>query len=311
MIDVILQEIASILLFFYAIGRFSKLIMHINASTLKSFMQKITYTPVRSILFGTFTTALIQSPKAVSSIALSLVNAGALTAMSCVPILLATTIGASSTAFLVSLKWASMEECLIIAGAILKKIKKCFNIGNAIFYLGLILFALELMMGATSVLKENETVLQIFLFTKNPIILFCVGCILICLFQSPALVISIVTILVSCNILSLQCAMCVATGVTVGASISLFLIVLGMNKDAKMAYYINTILISLCGFVSLLATGLFVSIGSSFDDKALGFAVANAVSRIVIALASVIIFLITSYLEKAKIKREQATISKI
>ena len=167
MLDVILQEIASILLFFYAIGRFSKMIMHINASTLKSFMQKITYTPVRSILFGTFTTALIQSQKAVSSIALSLVNAGALTAVSCVPIILATTIGASSTAFLVSLKWASMEECLIIAGAILKKKKKCFNIGNAIFYLGLILFALELMMGATSVLKENETFLQIFLFTKN------------------------------------------------------------------------------------------------------------------------------------------------
>ena len=302
MIDVILQEIASILLFFYAIGRFSKMIMHINASTLKSFMQKITYTPVRSILFGTFTTALIQSQKAVSSIALSLVNAGALTAMSCVPIVLATTIGASSTAFLVSLKWASMEECLIIAGAILKKIKKCFNIGNAIFYLGLILFALELMMGATSVLKENETFLQIFLFTKNPIILFFVGCILTCLFQSPALVISIVTILVSCDILNLQCAMYVATGVTVGASISL-----GMNKEAKMAYYINTILISLCGFGSLLATSLFVIIGSSFNDKAVGFAVANAISRITIALLSVMIFLIVSYLEKSKTLKEQTT----
>ncbi|MBQ7551828.1 MAG: Na/Pi cotransporter family protein [Rickettsiales bacterium] len=307
MIDVILQEIASILLFFYAIGRFSKMIMHINASTLKSFMQKITHTPVRSILFGTFTTALIQSQKAVSSIALSLVNAGALTAMSCVPIILATTIGASSTAFLVSLKWASMEECLIIAGAILKKIKKCFNIGNAIFYLGLILFALELMMGATSVLKENETFLQIFLFTKNPIILFFVGCILTCLFQSPALVISIVTILVSCDILNLQCAMYVATGVTVGASISLFLIVLGMNKEAKMAYYINTILISLCGFGSLLATSLFVIIGSSFNDKAVGFAVANAISRITIALLSVMIFLIVSYLEKSKTLKEQTT----
>ena len=300
MIDVILQEIASILLFFYAIGRFSQIIMHINASTLKSFMQKITYTPVRSILFGTFTTALIQSQKTVSSIVLSLVNAGALTAMSCVPIILATTIGASSTAFLVSLKWASMEECLIIVGAILKKTKQCFHIGNAIFYLGLILFALELMMGATSVLKENETFLQIFLFTKNPIILFFVGCILTCLFQSPALVISIVTILVSCDVLNLQHAMCIATGVTVGSSISLFLIVLGMNKEAKMTYYINTILISLCGFSLLAIVDLFVGIGMHFNDKAIGFAVANAISRIVIALASVVIFLMTSYLEKTK-----------
>ena len=300
MIDVILQEIASILLFFYAIGRFSKMIMHINASTLKSFMQKITYTPVRSILFGTLTTALIQSQKTVSSIVLSLVNAGALTAMSCVPIILATTIGASSTAFLVSLKWASMEECLIIVGAILKKTKQCFNIGNAIFYLGLILFALELMMSATSVLKENETFLQIFLFTKNPIILFFVGCILTCLFQSPALVISIVTILVSCDVLNLQHAMCIATGVTVGSSISLFLIVLGMNKEAKMTYYINTILISLCGFSLLAVVDLFVGIGMHFNDKDIGLTNKKDISRIVIALASVVIFLMTSYLEKTK-----------
>ena len=204
MIDVILQEIASILLFFYAIGRFSRTITRINATTLRSVMQTITHTPVRSICFGTFSTALIQSQKAVSSIALSLVNAGAISAMSCVPILLATTIGASSTAFLVSLKWASMEECLIIAGAILKKIKKCFHIGNIIFHLGLILFALELMMDVASVLKDNNTFLQIFLFTKNSIILFFVGCILTCIFQSPALVISITTILVSCNILDLK-----------------------------------------------------------------------------------------------------------
>ena len=274
--------------------------MRINASTLRDVMKKITYTPVRSILFGTFTTALIQSQKAVSSIALSLVNAGALTAISCIPILLATTIGASSTAFLVSLKWASMEECLIIAGAILKKIKKCFHIGNIIFYLGLILFALELMMSATSVLKENKTFLQIFLFTKNPIILFFVGCALTCLFQSSALVISIITILVSCDILDLQCAMYVATGATVGASVSLFLIVLSMNKEAKIAFYINTILISFCGFGALLATGWFVCVGSSFNDKAVGFAVSNAVSRIAITLASVAIFLIISYLENKK-----------
>ena len=101
--------------------------------------------------------------------------------------------------------------------------------------------------------------------------------------------------------------MYVATGVTVGASISLFLIVLGMNKEAKMAYYINTILISLCGFGSLLATSLFVIIGSSFNDKAVGFAVANAISRITIALLSVMIFLIVSYLEKSKTLKEQTT----
>ena len=102
-----------------------------------------------------------------------------------------------------------MEECLIIAGAILKKIKKCFHIGNIIFHLGLILFALELMMDVASVLKDNNTFLQIFLFTKNSIILFFVGCILTCIFQSPALVISITTILVSCNILDLKSSDCI------------------------------------------------------------------------------------------------------
>ena len=301
MINIILQEIASILIFFYAIGRFSNIIMRIESKKLKYYISKVTKTPIRSILFGTFSSGLIQSHKAVSVITLTMVNAGALTAISSIPLLISTTLGASSTAFLVSMKWESMEECLIIIGAILKKIKKSSNVGHIIFYLGLLLFGLELMSNATSLLKDNKSFQQIFSFTDNVIILFLVGCILAFILQAAALFLSMLTILITYNSISMYNAMCITTGVTVGATLSLAIVIISMNNEAKKACYINMALITICGILSLFFVPLLTKIGLMFETKQFGFAVANAISRIIISVFSMILFFImykTKYLVK-------------
>lgn len=294
MVDIILQEIASILIFFYAIGRFSRIIMRIEKSKLQFYTTKITQTPIRSTLFGIFSTALMQSHKAVSVITLTIINAGALSLVSAVPLLLSATIGASSTAFLVSMKWNSMEECLIILGAIIKKIKKHSNIGHIIFYLGLLLFGLELMANATSSLKDNQSFQKIFSFTDNIVILFSVGCILSILFQSGALVLSMLTILINYNAITMYNAICIATGVTAGAVLSLVVVLPGMNKEARMACYIDMLLILLCSIISLIFITPLTTLGDTYTSKAFGFAVANGISRCCISLASIIIFLIFS-----------------
>ncbi len=300
MIDIVLQEIASILIFFYAIGRFSRIIMRIEKSKLQFYTAKLTQTPIRSTLFGIFSTALMQSHKAVSVITLTIIDAGALSLISAVPLLLSTTIGASSTPFLVSMKWTSMEECLIILGAIIKKIKKHSNIGNIIFYLGLLLFGLELMSNATSSLKDNPAFQKMFSFTDNIVILFTLGCILPIIFQSGALVLSMLTILINYNTISMYNAICIATGLTTGSVLSLIVVLPGMNKEAKMACYINMLLILFCSVISLMFITPLTSLGNSYTNKAFGFAVANCVSRCCISFVSIIIFLIFAKTKIAK-----------
>ena len=290
MFNIICSEIAAILLFFYAIHRFSKIIARCNIHTLKSFFKKITNNPIKSMSVGAGAAALMQSNKAVSSIALTLVNAGAISAIGALPILFSTPIGSSSTAFLVSLKLESLEEFLIIIGAIIKKTKHK-NIGHIIFYLGLLLFSLELMSKATVSLREEQWFRNIFLLSDNVAILFTVGCLMSFLLQSGALTLSIITILVNYSILPLYNAVAIGIGTTVGSTLSLIIITYSMNTEAKKACYIHLALIAFFGVLVLPFTGLFATIGQSFNGG-MAFAISNCVSRVIISLSGYLTFFI-------------------
>ena len=289
MINIIFNEVAAILLFFYAIHRFSKIIARCNIHSLKHFFSKITNNKIKSLSVGAGAAALMQSNKAVSSIALTLVNAGAITAIGALPILFGTPIGSASTAFLVSMKLECMEEVLIIIGAIVKKIKKYKNIGHIIFYLGLLLFALELMSKATISLRNEQWFRDIFLFSNNVFVLFIFGLIFSFALQSGALMTSIITILVNCNVLPLYNSVAIGIGVTVGSTLSLMIVSASMNKEAKKSCYIHLIFIFTFGLLSLLFTNLFTIAGTHFQGG-LSFAVSNIISRIAISMLGYLCF---------------------
>ena len=136
MFDLVCSELSAIFLFFYAIQRFSKLISRNNISTLKKIATKLTDNPLKALMAGAGSSALMQSNQAVSSIALMLVNTGIITSIQSLPIMLGTPLGTASTSFLISIKFENMEELLIIAGAILK-FTKHKNIGHIVFYCNL------------------------------------------------------------------------------------------------------------------------------------------------------------------------------
>ena len=289
MFDLICQELAAIFIFFYAIHRFSKRIMRCNVDKLKSVIAKATDTPVKSIVLGIISAAFMQSNKAVSSIALTLVNAGIVGGTAIIPILFGAPIGVSATAFLVSIKWKSMEEILIIAGVILKKTKNK-NVGNIVFYLGLLLFALELMTNATAVLKDNETFRSFFVFTNNHICLFIIGILASCILQSGALVISIITILTACHTLPLLNAIYMSCGVVVGSALSLIIVTLSMSKDAKKTCYSNIVFITISSALNILFVPFYHYVVSGLENVGLGFAIANLFSRSVVSIMSLLLY---------------------
>ena len=278
------------LLFFYSIHQFSKVIMRLNVHALRSVMQKITKTSLFAAAFGIFLSAFMQSHKAVVSIALSLVNAEALSVVNALPIIISTTIGASSTAFLVSAKLTLLEESLIIAGAILKKVKKYKNIGHIVFYLGLLMFSLELMGDVMQPLKQNKTFCSIFSYSNNVFILCVIGLLLSLSLQSGALVLSVLTILVSCDVIPLHNAIVISLGASMGSTLSLYLIAMSLNAEARKTCKMDILLVLSCSFVALFFVDIFELAGQHFSNKSLGFAVANAMSWCSVATMALLLF---------------------
>ena len=289
--SVIVQEIAAIILFFYSIKKFSKLIMRQDVQGMKKKFSALTKYKIGDFGLGIAASAILQSNRGVSMLVLTLVGAHVLSVSEALPIIFGTPIGASSTAFLVSAKCDLIEEILIIAGAVILRTKHK-NLGHSIFYLGLLLLSLELLSKTMSVLQHEEWFKQCFSFTSNKFLLFLEGIILICLCQSGALIISVLTVLVSCEIMTMQNAIAMHIGTTVGSLLVIVLSIFGMSQEAKKAARMNALLVSIMSFASLFFIGYFTQIGNYFENKAFGFALAGATARFVACLSAMIVFLV-------------------
>lgn len=289
--SVIVQEIAAIILFFYSIKKFSKLIMRQDVRGMKKKFSALTKYKIGDFGLGIAAAAILQSNRGVSMLVLTLVGANVLSVSEALPIIFGTPIGASSTAFLVSAKCDLIEEMLIIAGAVILRTKHK-NLGHSIFYLGLLLLSLELLGKSMSVLQHEEWFKQCFSFTNNKFLLFFEGIILICLCQSGALIISVLTVLVSCEIMTMQNAIAMHIGTTVGSLVVILLSIFGMSPEAKKAARMNALLVSIMSFVSLFFIGYFTQLGNYFENKAFGFALAGATARFAACLSAMIVFLV-------------------
>lgn len=301
--SVVVQEIAAIILFFYSIKKFSKLIMRQNVRGMKKKFSALTKYKIGDFGLGIAASAILQSNRAVSMLVLTLVGANVLNVSEALPIIFGTPIGASSTAFLVSAKCDLIEEILIIAGAVILRTKHK-NIGHSIFYLGLLLLSLELLSKTMSVLQHEEWFKQCFSFTSNKFLLFLEGIILICLCQSGALIISVLTVLVSCEIITMQNAIAMHIGTTVGSLVVIVLSIFGMSAEAKRAARMNAILVSLMSFITLFFVEDFTRIGNYFENKAFGFALAGATARFIACLSAMIVFLVGDKVVHRKKKRK-------
>ena len=115
---------------------------------------------------------------------------------------------------------------------------------------------------------------------------------MICLCQSGALIISVLTVLVSCEIITMQNAIAMHIGTTVGSLVVIVLSIFGMSAEAKRAARMNAILVSLMSFITLFFVEDFTRIGNYFENKAFGFALAGATARFIACLSAMIVFLV-------------------
>ena len=98
--------------------------------------------------------------------------------------------------------------------------------------------------------------------------------------------------LVSCEIMTMQNAIAMHIGTTVGSLVVILLSIFVMSAEAKKAARMNALLVSIMSFVSLFFIGYFTQLGSYFENKAFGFALAGATARFAACLSAMIVFLV-------------------
>ena len=213
---------------------------------MKKLLEKITNNRFSGVGVGAGVTAIIQSSSATSVMVIGLVNAGVLTLMQAVPIIMGANIGTTITGVLVALKndyFDMLMYLLAFAGVMMgfMKNERAKIFGSLFSGLGLIFVGLNIMSSedafGSQIVKDMFT--DIFAVIDHPLLLIIVGVIFTALIQSSSAATGVVITMVGTGVLSLELALFIVLGANIGTCVTALLASVGANANSKRVALIH------------------------------------------------------------------------
>ena len=141
--------LSAVVLFVYGLQGFSRELRAVGGEALQRWLARVTRHSWRGAVVGALATAVLQSSSAVTSLAVSLVDAGVFSFRASLGVLLGANVGTTATAWLVSFKLTGVGPVFIVLGTLLSVLPARARVaGKAVFYFGLIFLALDLISAA-------------------------------------------------------------------------------------------------------------------------------------------------------------------
>ncbi|MBQ3000302.1 MAG: Na/Pi cotransporter family protein [Oscillospiraceae bacterium] len=213
---------------------------------MKTLLGRICGNRFSGVCIGAGVTAIIQSSSATSVMVIGLVNAGVMTLMQAVPVIMGANIGTTITGILVALKndfFNMAMYFLAFAGVMMGFVKKekVQIAGSLCSGLGLIFVGLNIMSSpeafGSALVKELFT--GIFGVINFPLLLIVVGAIFTALIQSSSAATGVVITMVGTGILELDMALFIILGANIGTCVTALLASVGATANAKRVALIH------------------------------------------------------------------------
>lgn len=233
---------AAVILFVHGLNGFSAEIREAGGAALDRLLTRLTRYPPIGFALGASLTALVQSSSAVSGIVVALVEAGTITFRGSLPIFLGANVGTTSTAWLVAINATILGPFLIVLSALLMiPPGRISLLGRAVFYLGVVLLALQLISNYVAPLKDSAEVASWLRYAHTPLIGLAVGIVATVLLQSSSVVVGLAVIAVSQGLLITEDVVPIILGVNIGTTSTALIASLSMGNVARRAALANLI----------------------------------------------------------------------
>jgi len=257
-LQVFLGVLSALFLFLYAIENLSNELQELASEKFRDIISKLVRNKYVGTLVGAVATAVTQSSSAVTIIAVVLVNTGIISFSNSLGVIFGSNIGTTITAQLALVNSAAVASILIILGFILGLFGKKFRlVSKPVFFLGLILFTLNLLSTSIGPLRDSPGVIDFFSHLSNPLIAYLVSAILTIIVHSSSIVSGMVVILALGGIIPIEVAIPMVLGANLGSSITVLFAASRLNLYAKRAGFANFLF-------NLLGTVLFMLFLSPF-----------------------------------------------
>lgn len=240
-------------MFLYGMNLMSSGLQKAAGDKLRGFLSAMTSNPFKGVMTGLGITALIQSSSATTVMVVSFVNAGLLTLVQAIGVIMGANIGTTVTAWLVA--WLGFKADisilaipLMIFGFLFSNSKqdKRKNIGELIVGFSLLFLGLSFMKESVPDLRETPAVLE-FVTTWSShgfgsVLLFLTfGTILTLILQSSSATMAITLIMLSMGWIPFSMACAMVLGENIGTTITANIAASVGNTQAKRAAMSHTI----------------------------------------------------------------------
>ena len=240
-------------MFLYGMNLMSSGLQKAAGDKLRSFLSAMTSNPAKGVLTGLGVTSVIQSSSATTVMVVSFVNAGLLTLVQAISVIMGANIGTTVTAWLVA--WLGFKADISILavpmmlfGFLFSNSKKNQrqNIGELIVGFSLLFLGLSFMKNSVPDLRETPQVLE-FVTTWashgfGSVLLFLVfGTVLTLVLQSSSATMAITLIMLSMGWIPFHMACAMVLGENIGTTITANIAASVGNTQAKRAAMSHTI----------------------------------------------------------------------
>ena len=258
---------------------------------MSAWLGRVTENPLKGFLLGALLTALVQSSSAVSGITVALVESGTILFRSSLPVFLGANLGSTSTAWLVSLNLTVLGPILIVLSVPVSWLPGKISLAaRSIFYLGVILMALQLVSDAVAPLKSDPATAQWLAYAENPAIGLALGIIGTALLQSSSVMVGLAIIAVQQGLLGAEAVIPIVVGSNLGTTSTALIAATGMSLMAKRSAIANLIFNAL-GVLAFLPvmTSFSRFVVSRVGEGDTAVATVHLVFNIVVALIGMLI----------------------
>ena len=247
-----LTLVGSLGLFLYGMKIMSEGLQKVAGNKLRSLLATMTKNRFAGVLTGLFITALIQSSSATTVMVVSFVNAGLLTLLQSITVIMGANIGTTVTAWIISLFGFKVSIAAFSVPLIALSIPFIFSakskrksIGEFILGFAFLFMGLEMLKNSVPDLKSNPEMLEFLTqYTQSGfgsvLIFLAIGSILTVVVQSSSATVAITLVMVSKGWISYDLGAAMVLGENIGTTITANIAAIPANVSAKRAALAHT-----------------------------------------------------------------------
>ncbi len=234
--ELVFAIIPGLILFFYGIENFSREILAVAKGSFNRILGRVTTRPVVGALLGAAVTALVQSSAATTIITIGLVNAGTLSFLQSLGIIIGSNIGTTVTAQLVAFKMTAFGQVLIPVGFLVGIFGGRYKfLGKPLFYFGLVFFSLNLISTALAPYQSDPEIIGLITeFSSLPLAIL-IGFLFTTMVQSSSVTTGLVVVLAQQGLLTLPQAIPILLGANIGSTTTTLIASARMNLYSRRA----------------------------------------------------------------------------